>query len=195
LIAPGLWLMQLLLSGVAVVALLSGAWRLFQVRHMGVDWHKRTRDLLWGAGALAYLWPVFQLWMRAPERIYLLAQALVFAGVCIYCPTLVCSAVVPLARTLGMKSLQTQAVLFGAAAFLALFVPFAFLARALLMATWMGADPLLAVQTLLQGTPPLFLLALMLPTALALSLPWTAKDVALRQLMAKSATERPLDAP
>jgi hypothetical protein len=185
LVAPGLRLSQFLLSGVAVVALLSGSWRLFQVRHMGVDWHKRARDLLWGAGALVYLWPLFQMWMRTPGRVYLLVQALIYAGVCIYFPTLVCSAVVPLARSLGMKSLQTRAVLFGAAAFLSLFVPFARLAFALLMATRMGADPLLAVQTLLQTASPVFLLALILPAALALSLPWSAKDVALRQLMAK----------
>jgi hypothetical protein len=184
---PGLRMLQLVLSGVGVMVLLSGAWRLFQVRHMGVDWHKRARDLLWSAGALAYFWPLFQLWMRAPERVYLLVQALIFTGICIYLPTLVCSAVAPLARSLGHKSLQTQAVLFGAAAFISLFVPFAVVARALLVATKMGTDPLMAIQMLLQSASPVFLFAWLLPASLALSLPWSAKDVALRQLMAKDA--------
>jgi len=108
----------------------------------------------------------------------------VWAGALICEMSLLSLAVGVLAKRTGRPGLAMQATLYGAVSFIVLFAPFVPLARNLIQAAWRGDNPLATLQFLLGTIPPAFVLVVLVPLALTLSLAWTAKDIALRQLTA-----------
>ena len=171
-----------LLSFASVTAVLIGAGRLYQTRRFTPEWHCRTRDLFIGAALMFYLWFFFQMWMRLSTNFYFLVHTILFAGLCVYSPTQLSIVIIALARATDSKTLQTQAILYGSASFVLLFLPYTLLANALVAAVQTGADPLFAIQRLFHGIPVFILLTLLLPSSLILSLVWAAKDIALANL-------------
>jgi len=174
-------LFQTFISGVAAVATLAGAWRLHQA-HVSDAWHRHTRALLIAAGALVYLWPFLQMWLRLSGSGYLLGHALVYAGVCVAAPALLSLTVGALARARGQHSLATQAVVYAGTVAVILVLPFGAIAFGLVYGVMHGVDPLQAVRSILATVPQAVPLVLLVPVSLALSLAWAAKDLAVGEL-------------
>ena len=179
---PAPRLFSVLVCSAGVVAIMTGSWRLNRAGDMGDPWRNTSRRLLIAAVALAYLMPVYFLWRRVPNSLYLFGHALAFLGLLICFMGLLCSVVSALARVSGQRSLATQATLFGAGSFLVLVLFVAVLTQALFVATRRGLSLLEVLQFLLNSAPPAILLALLLPLSLTLSTVWAAKDVVLREL-------------
>lgn len=182
--APMLRLYSLMVGSVGVLGVLTGSWRLYQTREMGHDWKNLTRSLLVVAMLIAYLFPFFCMWRSVPVNSYLLCHALAWVGMLICHLSLLSIAIGALARLAGRSSLALQALLYGIVVFITLFTPFGLLAYKLIDAAGHGGDPLVAVQLLLGYIHPVYILAALVPFSLTLSLAWTAKDMAVRRLIA-----------
>ena len=183
--APTLRLYSIVIGGAGALGMLAGSWRLYQTKDLARDWKSRTYGLLIAAMLVAYLFPFFCMWRRVPTNLYLLCHALAWIGAFICHMSLLGVAVGALARLMGRSSLVVQALFFGGVAFLVLFAPFVLLAQSLVVATWHGSDPLAAVQFLLARLHPVYVLVVLIPFSLTLSLAWTAKDIVLRRLTAR----------
>jgi hypothetical protein len=166
------------------VSVTVGAWRLHQVRALGGPWRRRTRESLIAAAVAAYLTPFFVMWQRVPANLYLLGHAVgMLAAWCVWL-ALSCQVVVALGRAAGKHSLAMQGILFGLIAVVMLFPPLTRVALELALTARAGQNPLVALRFWVQRVPPWWLLSLTLPAALALSLLWAAKDLALHRLLA-----------
>jgi hypothetical protein len=187
LVVPAIRTFHMAVLGAGLIGMVVGAARLQQARGLGNEWDKHARLLLWLAVAVAYLYPFFSMWRRLPTNLYLLGHAIVFVGGFIYWTSLLDSTIATLGRAVRRRSLVIQSVLFSGATFL-LVVPFLLLAQSLIIRATQGYDPLAFVQWLLLNVHPVFVLALLVPFSLTLSLVWAAKDFALHLLTA-TATE------
>lgn len=172
------------IGSAGVLGLVMGCWRLYQTRGLGRSWKSCSLGLLLLSIAIAYLFPFFCMWRRVPANPYLFAHVVAWAIALIGEMSLLSVAVGVLAKRTGRSSLAVQAALYGAVTFIVLFTPFAPLAIQLMRITWGGGNPLVALQFLLTTIPPVYVFVVLLPLALTLSLAWTAKDIALRQLIA-----------
>ena len=115
------------------------------------------------------------MWRHLPRNLYLLVHALVFLGGFIYWTSLLDSTIATLGRAVRRRSLVIQSVLFAGATFF-LGIPFLLLAQSLIMAATQGCDPLELLRVFLMKVHPVFVLALLVPFSLTLSLVWAAKD-------------------
>ena len=187
LVLPGGQPFPVLFLSAAGVGTLVGAYRLSRVRALGRAWQVGTRNLLVAAVVVDYLSLFYLMWRQLPANGYLLTHALVFFDMVIVMFGLLCPPVWHLTRAAGRPTLSAQCVWFGAVALL-LFVPVAVLiVRLLVTATQHDLNPLVVLQLWLENVPRWATLGLLLPVALLLSLLWTAKDLALQALLAKSA--------
>ena len=166
-----------------LIGMVVGAWRLQQARGLSAEWNKHARWLLWVAGAVAYLCPFFYMWRHLPANLYLLGHAVVFVGCFIYWASLLDSTIAALGRAVHRRSLVIQSVVFSGVTFV-LVVPFLLLAQSMVIAAVQGGDPLELLQLLLARVHPVFVLVLLVPFSLSLSLVWAAKDFALELLTA-----------
>ena len=180
---PAMRLFQAVILAAGLAGMVAGSWRLRQARGLGVEWSRHARRLFWLAAAIAYLYPFFYMWRHLPRNLYLLVHALVFLGGFIYWTSLLDSTIATLGRAARRRSLVIQSVLFAGTTFF-LGIPFLLLAQSLVMAATQGFDPLELLRTFLMKVHPVFVLALVVPFSLTLSLVWAAKDFALRQLAA-----------
>jgi len=169
--------------GAGLIGMVVGAWRLQQARGLGGEWNIHARRLLWLAAAVAYLCPFFYMWRHLPKNLYLLGHAVVFVGGFIYWTSLLDSTIATLGRVLRRRSLVIQSVVFSGATFV-LAVPFLLLAQSMVMAATQDYDPLTMLQLLLTKIHPVFVLVVLVPFSLSLSLVWAAKDFALHLLTA-----------
>ncbi len=182
--AVTLGLMPKLLLIAGSVALVTGAWRLHQVRSLDSSWHRRTREMVIITALLAYLCPFFVMWRRLPANIYLLCHVLALVALFNYLMALLCHTVGILGRAAGRRSLVIQAILFGTVAVVILFPALAMLTQAMILVARGGHDPFALFQFWMERTPPWAVLGLLLPFGLTLSLVWAAKDVVLNRLLA-----------
>jgi hypothetical protein len=180
--APSLWVYPLVVGGAGVLGMLAGSWRLCQTKDLGRDWKNCTRGLLITAMLIAYLFLFFCMWLRLPTNLYMLYHALAWVALLICHLSLLSATVGVLAKLVGRSSLAMQAALYGGVSFIVLFTPFVTLAQRLILITWRGGNPLVALRFLLGNIQPAYVLVVLIPLALTLSLAWTAKDIALRQL-------------
>ena len=180
---PAVRLFHAVMLAAGLTGMVAGSWRLQQARSLGVEWTRHARRLLWLAVAIAYLYPFFYMWRHLPRNLYLLAHALVFMGGFIYWTSLLDSTIATLGRAVRRRSLVIQSVLFAGATFF-LGIPFLLLAQSLIMAATQGYDPLELLRVFLMKVHPVFVLALLVPFSLTLSLVWAAKDFALHWLAA-----------
>jgi len=176
--------------GAGLIGMVLGSWRLQQARELSTEWNGQARRLLWLAVAVAYLYPFFYMWRHLPTNLYLLGHAIAFVGGFIYWTSLLDSTVATLGRAIRRRSLVIQSVLFSGATFL-LVLPFLLLAQSLVMAATQGYDPLALLRLLLTKIHPVFVLALLVPFSLTLSLVWAAKDLALQLLTATETESTP----
>jgi len=183
-VAPTLRPFQILAGAGGVIGVLAGSWRLCQVRAPGQEWKLSTRGLLALAALMVYLFPFFCFWRKVPGNVYLLCHALVWVGAFICHTALLGSTMGVLGKLAGRPALVAQSVVFAGITFLTLFAPFALLSRELVLVARQGTDPLYALQLLISQIPLLLGLGLLSPFALTLSLVWSAKDIAVKQLMA-----------
>jgi hypothetical protein len=173
------------IGGAGVFGVVAGSWRLYQTKDLGRSWRSCSLGLLLGAILIAYLFPFFCMWRRLPANLYLLCHVVVWGTALICEMSLLSVAVGVLAKLTGRSSLALQAALYGGVSFIVLFTPFVPLAQQLIRITWRGGNPLAALQFLLGNIPAAYVLVVLIPFALTLSLAWTAKDIALRQLTAR----------
>ena len=164
-----------------------GAYRLQRVRALGAAWRHQTRALFVASLLAAYLSIFYLLWRQASAEPYLLAHALAFFGMIIVMLGLLCPPVLHLARAAGRRNLGRQCGVFGTVAVGLLVPAYVTVVRTLVTAARQGHDPLLVLQLWLARTSPGAALVILLPVALLLSLVWTAKDLVLKALLAKSA--------
>ena len=180
---PAMRLFHVVVLSAGLIGMVAGSWRLQQVRSLGVAWTRHARRLFWLAVVVAYLYPFFYMWRHLPKNLYLLAHAIVFLGGFIYWTSLLDSTIATLGRAMRRRSLVIQSVLFAGATFF-LGVPFLLLAQSLIMAATQGYDPLELLRMFLMKVHPVFVLALLVPFSLTLSLVWAAKDFVLQFLAA-----------
>jgi len=99
-----------LFLGVGVLATLIGSWRLYQVRSLGEQWHKRMGRTMAVAALLTYFCLFFYLWRRAPQSSYLLGNMLAFAATGIIYVIAFNRVVATLAVALGRKDMALEHV-------------------------------------------------------------------------------------
>lgn len=180
-----------LFLGAGGLGAVRGAYRLQRIRALGAAWRNRTRDLFVASGLVAYLSLFYLLWRQAAAEPYLLAHALTFFGMIIVMLGLLCPPVRHLARAAGRRNLGLQCGVFGTVAVGLLAPVYATVARTLVGAVQQGYDPVLVLQLWLARTSLGAALLILVPVALILSLVWTAKDLALKALLAKAAPATP----
>lgn len=159
-----------------------GSWRLYQTRGQGRLWRICTLGLLIGSVLIAYLFPFFCFWRQVPTSLYFLGHSIGWGTALILEMSLLCFAIGALARVLGRSSMATQSVLYGLITLIVLLTPFFTLAWRLVWIARHQGDPLIALEFIMSNLPPLAVLFVLAPIALTLSLAWSAKDIALRQL-------------
>jgi len=170
--------------GAAVVAVLVGSWRLFQVRSLGEIWRRRARVVLALAVLLDYFCIFFGLWRRLPENTYLLGNALAFAATAILYLIASNHAMAALATAFGRPDMDVESRLLGGSNIALLLLPYISLVIYLVFATAIRhGNAFIELQSLLDRINPLVILVLLLPFSLTLSLAWGCKDAVLRQLV------------
>ena len=176
----------ILFLGAGGMGALVGAYRLSLIQGLGPTWQKRTRRLLVVTGLVGYFSLVYLMWRQMPAHWYLLAQVLLFFDLVIVMLGLICPLVEQLARVADRPHLARQSVWFGSLAVLLLVPADLLISRLLVVATQHGRDPLGSLQLWLADIPRWTILSGLVPVALLLSLLWTAKDLTLEALLAKS---------
>jgi hypothetical protein len=171
------------LCGVSVAALLIGAWRVRRVKSLGAEWDQSTRCLLVAATLLVYLFPFFWAWRQLPRNFYFCCHGLAFLAMLMLTMMAMAVASTALARALGRRGLTWQMVATLVTTVVVQLAPFSFLARMLAAGAWDGDDSLMWLQVLAAQLHPFWIALWLLPFTLSLSLVWTAKDVALEQLL------------
>ena len=135
------------------------------------------------AALLNYFGVCFWLWRRVPENTYLLGNALAFVATGILYVIAFNRAVAALARALGRPDMAFESRILGASNVLLLLLPFVCMIVYLIgMAVIRHGNPFVELQSLVDRVNLLFVLVLLLPFSLTLSLAWGCKDAVLRLL-------------
>lgn len=172
---------QMLLIVGSTAGMATGARQLSRLNGLGDDWRKRSRDLWYTTFLVAYLSVFYILWRRVPENLYFLVHALVFAGLILLTLCLLTCLITIIARAADRRALAIQSIAFGSITAVLLLPPFGFLAQSLVGAAQQGRDPLALLLRWLEATPFPWMLVLLLPFSLTLSLLWAAKDLVWEQ--------------
>ncbi|HUJ11805.1 MAG TPA: hypothetical protein VL171_17480 [Verrucomicrobiae bacterium] len=172
-----------LFLGAGVIAILVGSWRLYQVRNLGERWHRRARVVLALAALLNYFCICFWFWRRVPESSYLLINALAFWATGILFMIVLTRAMAALSIALGRPDMALESRVLGTSNVVFLLLPFACVSAYLIVMMFVRHSSLFGeLQSLLDRVNLLFVLILLLPFSLTLSLIWGCKDAVLRQL-------------
>jgi len=169
-------------SSGSLLMMLAGAWRLRQVRALSREWTRATGWLLTATVLLVYLFPFVWAWRQAPRSLYFSCHAFAFLAMLILTMMALSVASAALARASGRLGLRRQMTLSLVSAAVLQLAPFCWLLFALLRQKH-GEDAVLWLQSLVAAVPPFWMAIGLLPFALSLSLAWTAKDIALEQLV------------
>lgn len=167
----------------SLLALLYGAWQLSRVRSLGAEWVIQGRVLLLAAGAMVYLFPFFWLWRQVPRNVYFCCHGLGFLAVLMLTMMALSVTSASLARALGRKGLMWQMVLCLVSAVVVQLGPFFRVAQVLGLSAVRGEDSVVLLQVVMANVHPFWVTLWLLPFTLSLSLVWTAKDIALEQLL------------
>jgi hypothetical protein len=181
-LAPTLRLFPALIGAVGAAGVCRGAWCLQATPSLGRAWQQRVRGLVLSAGLTAYLTPFCWLWRQVPTNRYFLCHALAWGGTFLIYLVMANECIRLFGRATGHRSLVFQASLFSVTTVLVLFLPFLFLAQALVRLTWAGNDPLEALQFALAHLPAVLVFVMLAPVSLTMSLVWAARDLALTRL-------------
>ena len=183
--APTLRLYSIMIGGAGALGMLAGSWRLYQTKDLGRDWKSLHS---WAAHRGDVGRVSVSVFLHVAACADQFVPALSRAGV----DRRVDLSHEPVERGRrrarkagGAIILAVQALFYGGVAFIVLFAPFVLLAQSLVVATWHGGDPLAALQFLLARIHTVYVLMVLIPFSLTLSLAWTAKDIVLRRLTAR----------
>lgn len=171
------------LCGGSLLALTVGAWQLARVRGLGAEWVIQGRVLLVSVTATAYLFPFFWFWRQVPRNLYFCCHGLFFLMMVLLLLMALSVSSGALARALGRRGLTWQMVLCLLSAMVIQVVPFVGWAGVSVAAALRGEDPVVMLQVVLAHMHPFRATLWLLPFTLSLSLVWTAKDIALEQLL------------
>ncbi|MBM3858050.1 MAG: hypothetical protein FJ395_00190 [Verrucomicrobia bacterium] len=167
----------------SLLAMLVGAWRLHCVKTLGMEWAQSVRCLLIATALLAYLFPFLWAWRQFPRNFYFCCHGLAFLGMLILTVMAMSVASAALARAAGRTGLTWQMVLSLVTALVIQLAPFTYLARLLAGGVMQGEDVMMKLQAFVAHVHLFWVILWLLPFTLSLSLVWTAKDIALEQLL------------
>ncbi len=171
------------LCGASLLALLIGAWRLHRVKSLGVEWTRSVRCLLIASVLLVYLFPFLWAWRQVPQNPYFCCHGLAFLAMLMLTMMALSVTSAALERALGRKGLTWQMVLCLVSTVVVQLAPFSRLAYLLIVGALHGEDTVMWLQVGVAHLHPFWVTLSLLPFTLALSLAWTAKDIALDLLV------------
>ncbi|MCX7886790.1 MAG: hypothetical protein N3B01_05980 [Verrucomicrobiae bacterium] len=172
-----------LLCAGSLTAMLAGAWRLHQVKHLGPEWRKSATALLLTTALLVYLFPFLWAWRQIPQSLYFCSHALAFLGLLIVTMMVMSVVSAALAHALGQKGLRWQLVFSLVSAALIQLAPFSYLAHRVASRAIRSEEMILWLQAIFVRLHMFWIMLWLLPFTLALSLVWIAKDIALERLL------------
>jgi len=171
--------------GAASIA--AGAAWLVQPKTVGAHWRRSARALLVTGIATTYLTPFAWMWRQAPLNPYFFWHGVAWAGAFIAHLALINELARAFGRLAGSRSLTWQAIGFGLTVLCVLFIPYLFAARTLGQCLATGYDPIRVIQFRLTHLSPNWLLVVLAPVSLTMSLLWTTKDCVWERLTARPA--------
>ena len=173
------------LLAAGVLGTLVGTWRLSQARHCGDRWHSQADQALGWAVLMTYAAVFVYLWRWVPTSLYLQTNALMFPVVCILYMVAFNRATATLATSLGNQDLHRESQFCSIGALALLLAPFlGLLGYAAGMAYLHGESLFSSLRMVLSHVHAAWVVIVLLPVALTLSLAWGAKDMVLHLLAA-----------